>query len=120
AYGGVLVKTLRSPPDGDEPRYLLMTDSLVRDGDFDLTDNFARQDYRAFVPAMGYDMVRPFKGGASYALHYVGLPVALAPGYAAAGRVGATAALAAGSLLGALGALRLARRWCRCGPAAPL
>ncbi|MHB8095514.1 MAG: hypothetical protein ACYDH0_11305, partial [Candidatus Aminicenantales bacterium] len=32
---------------GDEPHYLLMAHSLLHEGDLDLADNYAREDYRA-------------------------------------------------------------------------
>ena len=37
-------------PTGDEPYYLLIAHSLVHDGDFELSNNFANQDYRAYYP----------------------------------------------------------------------
>lgn len=35
---------------GDEPHYLLITHSLVKDGDFELGNNYSRRDYTAFMP----------------------------------------------------------------------
>ena len=37
-----------SPPTGDQPYYLLMTASLVEDGDLDLRNNYERRDYGKF------------------------------------------------------------------------
>jgi len=37
-----------SPPTGDQPYYLLMTASLVQDGDLDLRNNYERRDYGKF------------------------------------------------------------------------
>lgn len=37
-----------SPPTGDQPYYLLMTASLVQDGDLDLRNNYAQRDYGKF------------------------------------------------------------------------
>ncbi|MBN1272433.1 MAG: hypothetical protein JXB26_09190 [Candidatus Aminicenantes bacterium] len=35
---------------GDEPHYLLITHSLIKDGDFDLENNYNGRDYRAYMP----------------------------------------------------------------------
>lgn len=35
---------LRTPPDGDEPYYILITESLARDGDLDLANQYAALD----------------------------------------------------------------------------
>jgi hypothetical protein len=71
AYVAVAVKTVAAPPDGDEPRYLLMAHSLAFDGDVNLANNLARQDYRSFDPAeLSYEMLRPFgQTDAAYAVH---------------------------------------------------
>jgi hypothetical protein len=37
-----------SPPTGDQPYYLLMTASLVQDGDLDLRNNYERRDFGKF------------------------------------------------------------------------
>ncbi len=37
-----------SPPTGDQPYYLLMTASVVQDGDLDLKNNYERRDYGKF------------------------------------------------------------------------
>src|SRR5688572_22561004 len=39
------VVSLQATPTGDEPHYLLMTQSLLRDGDFDLRNNYEHMDY---------------------------------------------------------------------------
>jgi hypothetical protein len=36
--------TLRTPPDGDEPYYILITESIARDGDLDLANQYASLD----------------------------------------------------------------------------
>ena len=41
----------RSDYGGDEPRYLLVAESIVSDGDIDLTDEFASRAYAEFHPA---------------------------------------------------------------------
>ena len=74
-------------PTGDEIDYLMMTQSVWREGDLDLRDNFARGDHLEYLS--GYDRMA---GGArradgrSYPLHSAGLPVLIAPAYALGGR----------------------------------
>ena len=80
---------------GDEPHYLLMARSLWREGDLDLRDNFAREDWREdtpgpVVPHYG----APRRDGRPYPAHSPGLPLLLAPVYAWAGRLGCVALLA--------------------------
>ena len=80
---------------GDEPHYLLMAQSLWRDGDLDLRNNFAAEDYLEYTPGP----VRPHYGaprrdGRPYPAHSPGLSMVLAPIYALAGRVGCVVFLA--------------------------
>ncbi|MEK7475888.1 MAG: hypothetical protein AAB152_09705 [Candidatus Coatesbacteria bacterium] len=98
------------PPTTDEPHYLLLAESLVRDGDIALAGNYANGDYRRFYPVTGLDphtVIVP--GGEMYSQHTIGLPLAVLPGYAVAGRWGVLAILCAmgASLVAAL--YRLAR-----------
>jgi hypothetical protein len=74
-------------PSGDEPHYLLMAQSLAREADLDLRDNFARGDFREYVP----DLAAPHYGapradGRPFPAHSPGLPLLLAPLYAVGGR----------------------------------
>jgi len=47
---GSAVLTLKgSNFSGDEPHYLLITHSLLTDGDFDLSNNYANRDYERFM-----------------------------------------------------------------------
>lgn len=86
----------RGPVDGDEPFYLLVTESLVRDGDFDLRNQYAslassetgRTD---LVPQLG-DPVGP--NGEQYSRHEPLLSFMLVPGYLAGGLHGAVATIA--------------------------
>jgi hypothetical protein len=80
---------------GDEPHYLLMAQSLWREHDLDLRDNFARGDHREYVPelpAPHYGAARP--DGRPFPAHSPGLPLLLAPFYAAGGRAGCVVVLA--------------------------
>ena len=78
-------------PEGDEPHYLMVADSLLRDHDLSLERDYAEGRYRAFHPAPlePHYRVRG-RGGAIYSLHAVGLSVLLLPAYALAGYAGAS------------------------------
>jgi hypothetical protein len=80
--------------DGDEPHYLLVAHSLAYDGDLDLANNLARQDYSVFYsytlgPAVD-GQIRDFRGNDRLiSKHDIGLPLLIAPFYRLAGRWGA-------------------------------
>ncbi|HWM90526.1 MAG TPA: hypothetical protein VN493_07135 [Thermoanaerobaculia bacterium] len=100
-------------PDGDEPWYLLITHSLAYDLDADLTNNYAREDWRRFMdrpiaPQPG-DPVGP--KGQLYSRHNEALPLALVPAYRLGGKTGALATMAALTAALAWTTLRLARRY---------
>jgi hypothetical protein len=82
-------------PSGDEIDYLMMAQSVWREGDLDLRDNFARGDHLEYLG--GYDRM---PGGARradgrpYPTHSAGLPVLLAPAYALGGRLACVVLLA--------------------------
>jgi hypothetical protein len=93
---------------GDEPHYLLMAQSLWREGDLDLRDNLAREDWREYTPGpIGEHYGAPRRDGRPYPAHAAGLPWLLAPVYAAGGRLGCVAvlALAAAALVALAGSL---------------
>lgn len=100
-------------PDGDEPFYLLVTHSLAYDFDADLTDNYARGDWRYFMdrpiePQPG-DPVGPH--GERYSRHNELLPMALVPAYRLGGKLGALATMALMTAAVAWMTLRLARHY---------
>jgi hypothetical protein len=80
---------------GDEIDYLMMTQSIWREGDLDLRDNFTREDFREFVAG-----VHRMPGGTRRAdgrpfpTHSSGLPFLIAPVYALGGRVACVVFLA--------------------------
>jgi hypothetical protein len=74
-------------PSGDEIDYLMMAQSVWREGDLDLRDNFARGDHLEYLG--GYDRMpggTRRADGRSYPTHSAGLSVLLAPAYALGGR----------------------------------
>lgn len=68
---------------GDEPHFLLISQSLVRDGDVDLSNNYAAKTYREYMPPTTRldPHIAPRTGG-KYSFHSPGLPVLLLPFYA--------------------------------------
>ncbi|MGH9390847.1 MAG: hypothetical protein ACRD1Z_14620, partial [Vicinamibacteria bacterium] len=70
---------------GDEPHYLLITYSLLHDLDLAVQNNYGAEDYRSFYQGK----IGPrLAAGTPYSVHGVGLPILLAPGYAAFGLFG--------------------------------
>jgi hypothetical protein len=95
-------------PSGDEPHYLVIAQSLWRDGDLKIENNHQRGDYREYYP----DELEPHyltrgSDGEIYSIHPIGISVLLTPIYALAGYKGSVWALI---LMGALAAA-LAWRW---------
>jgi hypothetical protein len=98
-------------PGGDEPHYLVVTQSLVRDHDLRIDDNHARGDYRTyFNAALKPDfIVPPGSDGAIYSIHPIGVSVLVAPGFALGGYRGASLTIV---VFGAMAAALL-WRWMR-------
>lgn len=85
----------RMEASGDEPHYLVMAQSLWREHDLDLRDNYAREDWREFrrAPTEPH-YAAPRRDGRPFPGHAPGLPFLIAPVYAFGGR------LACGILMG--------------------
>jgi hypothetical protein len=91
----------RAPIDGDEPYYLLITESLVHDRDFDLRNQYRDLSHSATGRP---DLVPQYNDpvgshGQQYSRHEPFLPILMIPGYVAGGLPGALVTLA---LFGAL------------------
>jgi hypothetical protein len=105
--------TRHRQPDGDEPFNLLLTHSLAYDFDADLTNNYAHGDWRYFMD----HPIAPQQGdpvgahGEKYSRHNDLLPMALAPAYRLAGKMGALAMMALMTAALAWMTLRLARHY---------
>jgi len=70
---------------GDEPHYLLITHSLLRDGDFELSNNYEHRDYGGFMKFAGKiaaHVVPGAKPGSRYSFHSPGVAFLLLPFYA--------------------------------------
>ena len=86
---------------GDEPHYLLVSYSLLDDFDLKVQNNYGEEDYRSFYQGK----IEPrLAVGTPYPVHGIGVPILLAPGFAAFGLRGvvATEALMAALLLSVL------------------
>ena len=85
---------------GDEPHYLIAADSLVRDLDFDLRNNYDPGVYLDWYPSPTLDrQVKTRADGAQFLVHTYGLSLLIAPAYWLAGARGVAYFMA---LLGAL------------------
>ncbi len=99
-------------PGGDEPHYLVMAQSLWRDGDLRIENNHARGDVREHYPRdLEPHYLTRGTDGEIYSVHPVGLPVLLAPVYALGGYNGAVAAVVVMAALTSLLLWRLALRF---------
>jgi hypothetical protein len=88
---------------GDEPHYLVITQSLLLDGDLRIENNHARGDYRQYFGGpLRPDYLKRGVDGEIYSIHAPGLPALALPAFALAGAWGVVAFIA---LCGALAAL---------------
>lgn len=73
-------------PEGDEPHYLMVADSILRDHDVSLERDYAEGRYRVFHPG---DLAPHYRvrgrHGEIFSLHAVGLSILILPAYAAGG-----------------------------------
>ncbi len=99
-------------PQGDEPHYLMVADSLWRDHDLDLSRDYEEGRYRAFHPGplAPHYRVRG-RHGEIYSLHAVGLSLLVLPAYVAGGYRGASFFMAALAVWLAWEIRRLVRSW---------
>ncbi len=83
-------------PQGDEPHYLLIAESLLQDGDVDLKNQFDQRGFSKFTSADLDPHTAPRSpAGTMYAIHTPGLSALIAPGYALGGFPGARAIVSA-------------------------
>jgi hypothetical protein len=78
----------RVGPHGDEPHYLMVAESILRDRDLELERDYAEQRYRAFT----HETLTPHyrvrgREGAIYSVHAIGLSILILPAYALGGYV---------------------------------
>ncbi|MDP1570836.1 MAG: hypothetical protein Q8L86_12635 [Vicinamibacterales bacterium] len=91
-------------PTGDEPHYLVITQSLLRDGDLRIEDNHQRGDYLEYFGGgqLRPDYLRRGVDGEIYSVHPPGVSALVLPAFALAGYGGVVVWLA---LLMALGGM---------------
>jgi hypothetical protein len=81
-------------PVGDEPHYLVIAQSLIKDHDLQIENNHRRGDYLAYHSApLKPDYLRRGTNGQIYSVHAPGLPFLIAPVFAAFGYTGVRIAL---------------------------
>jgi hypothetical protein len=101
AFGLYSVRSIA--PVGDEPHYLIIVESLLRDGDLKIENNHQRRDYLSFFFGnLHPDFFERGKDGEIYSIHAPGVPALVLPVYAIGGR---TAAVLFVVLMAALAAL---------------
>jgi hypothetical protein len=97
-------------PQGDEPHYLTLAQSLLSDGDLDLADEFAAREYQAFFAGTLEPHASPASlRGRIYSVHAPGLAALILPAYAIGGYPAVRLFLSAVAALTALLTQRLVR-----------
>jgi len=95
-------QVLPNLPNGDEPHYLVITQSLLADHDLKIEKNHRRGDYRAYYHSeLKPDYLRRGTDGEIYSIHAPGLSAIIAPPFALFGYPGVVAFLALVSACGA-------------------
>jgi len=69
-------------PGGDEPHYLIVTQSLIADGDLKIENNHENREYLAYFPLnLDPSYLQRGASGEIYSIHMPGLPAALVPAF---------------------------------------
>ena len=89
-------------PAGDEPHYLVIAQSLLRDGDLKIENNHTRRDYKEyFAPDLEPHYLTRGADNEIYSIHPIGMPILMAPVYAAGGYPAVVAAFVIMASVGA-------------------
>jgi len=110
------------PITGDEPHYLLITKSLVSDGDVNLWNNYQNKDYLEFYPGRLDSHTKTGRRGSKfqYSRHMPGFSALLLPAYVVGTRIGKASASVLSKPMSERGVLILAIRLFLCVLAAAL
>ncbi len=93
-------------PSGDEPHYLVITQSLIKDGDLRIENNHRAEHYLAYYGAvLKPDFIRRGTDRQIYSIHAPGVSAVVLPAFAVAGYLGAVVTVVA------VGALGMAALW---------
>jgi hypothetical protein len=85
-YGLAAWQVAPSVPGGDEPHYLIITQSILQDRDLKIENNHRQRDYEAyFGRSIKPDFLKRSKDGQIYSIHAPGLPAIIAPAFALLG-----------------------------------
>jgi hypothetical protein len=100
-FGVAAWRTAPSFPGGDEPHYLVITQSLLLDHDLKIENNHRRGDYRSFYSGeLPPHFLRRGRNGDIYSVHAPGLSAIVLPAFAIAGYPGVVVFLVAVSAAG--------------------
>ena len=98
-------------PGGDEPHYLAATQSVLRDADLRVENNYANGDYLEYFPGrLEPHFIKRATSGEIYSIHAPGVSLIVLPAFAVAGYIGAIVTMVLIAALTAALAWRLAWR----------
>ncbi len=107
AFGTLWARTIGI--GGDEPHYLMISQSLLADGDLLIENNHDNKEYRPFFGgALRPDFMVRGKNGLIYSIHAPGLSAVILPAYAIAGYAGSLVVVCLMAALMALAVFDLA------------